>query len=225
MSRNFGTAHPLATPVWKTWCRSILLRSGVRLPNMTTPDTVRRGGPAVRRTLLRLVIDMPLRADYENVEERNMLREGFAGLSRLEEFVSVRDELFLSQGRANADAEFWHRIGSMGKLECVVLIRADGIRDSDCCIKTEFASRAPGRATKVVLANVHEFEHIPVTQTWSAADPEGKVKVVLYDVPYNGDSDVIEVCQEHVKLAAIEGTIWQWDGHDPSLKFTVHGIF
>ncbi|OIW35400.1 hypothetical protein CONLIGDRAFT_567358 [Coniochaeta ligniaria NRRL 30616] len=197
----------------------------------------------VRRTLRRLVIDMPLRADYDNVEERETLRKGFMGLTRLEEFVSVRDELFLSGGEdvdrdlvqdpvwalwpelrrlalynPDADPEFWRQIAAMSKLESVVLTRPDGIRDSDWCIKTEFFSAAePDRTIKVVLANAHELESFPPTGAWSAADPQDKMKIVVHDVPWDGHEDIIELCQEHVKTAALEGTIWEWDGHFPSL--------
>lgn len=204
----------------------------------------------VRRTLRRLVIDMPLRAEYDNVEERRTLREGFMGLTQLEEFVSVRDELFLSEGEGgnhnqlqdpvwalwpelrrlalynpDADPRFWHKIAAMSKLESVVLTRPDGIRDSDCCVKREFFSVAEaGRSIKVILVNAHELEDFPVTRAWPMADPLDRMKVVMYDVPWVGDEDIIQLCQEHVKTAALEGSLWTLDGHCPSVDGYIANI-
>lgn len=106
--------------------------------------------------LRRLAIDMPLRSmwaeeDYNNI--RPSLRRAFEGLSKLEEFSSIRDELFLRlepAGRPERQPPIWamcwpklrrlslynpdissenflRALWSCPGLENVVLVRSDGI--------------------------------------------------------------------------------------------------
>ncbi|POS72354.1 hypothetical protein DHEL01_v209252 [Diaporthe helianthi] len=119
-------------------------------------------------TLRRLVIDIPLRSlcpadDHLNV--RKTLREAFSLLTALEEFTSVRDELYLdilepewpteretavwtlwpklrklALYNVDADERFWKLVRSMGALDTVVLTRADGLEST--CMKSEYFGAA-----------------------------------------------------------------------------------
>ena len=106
----------------------------------------------------------------------------------------------------------------MSKLETVVLVDPACVWERNRCIKTEFFTVAgPDRAVKVILANIHELERFPSRSAWSRVDPQGKMRVVLHDVPceYGDDTVPIAVCREHLKTAALDGTVWDWDGHLP----------
>ncbi|KAF2178406.1 hypothetical protein K469DRAFT_718217 [Zopfia rhizophila CBS 207.26] len=100
-------------------------------------------------SLTRFIIDIPLRSlypenDHPNV--RRMLREGFLRLESLEEFVSVRDELYLDTMhhggepevwrswptlrrlalyKVDAEMGFWNNVGCMPRLDTLVLAWAD----------------------------------------------------------------------------------------------------
>ncbi len=190
-------------------------------------------------TLKRLVIDMPLRSLYpaeDRLGVRKTLREAFAMLTKLEEFVSVRDELFLGTVEPDehidqvdvwtlwpelrrmalynplADSDFWYRVAEAPKLESLVLTRADALGES--CMKTEYLSRTD-RPLKLVVANVLS-DHCRVIprSTWDTVDPSMKMRVLVYNVPTaHDDEDPIGLCQSWVKKAALSGTLWEWDGH------------
>ncbi|KAK1764553.1 hypothetical protein QBC33DRAFT_546397 [Phialemonium atrogriseum] len=211
------------------------------LNDLATALRVRDVFCKVRGTLKRLVIDMPLRSLYpaeDHRRVRDVLRDGFSLLTGLEELVSVRDELYLDVHEPdwpvkeppvwtmwpeirrlalyNQDIglEFWHHVASMQKLDSLVLTRADGL--SEVCIKTEFFGRA-NRPIKILLVNISS--HQPgLTEmprwNWETADPEGRMHVVMYNVPtsFYGDEDPIELCQDWVKSGALKGLIWHWDG-------------
>lgn len=198
-------------------------------------------------TLKRLIIDIPLRSLYpenDHLAVRAILREGFQRLENLEELVSVRDELFLSITHhggeppvwrswtklrrlalynVDADSYFWRNVGQMPALETVVLTRADSLRDFN--IKKEYFKHA-NRALKVLLINVEEdqirFSHLPRIN-WDKLDPEKKVTIMTYNVPCPfEEDDPIEICQEHVRIGAENGTIWEWEGeqiqHQPKIS-------
>lgn len=67
--------------------------------------------PAIKNTLTRLVIDIPLRSLYPEDDEhsvRSILRAAFSELTALEEFCSARDELFLeSEATPRSEPEVW----------------------------------------------------------------------------------------------------------------------
>jgi hypothetical protein len=201
-------------------------------------------------SLKRLIIDIPLRSLYpenDHLAVRTVLREGFERLENLEELVSVRDELFLSTTHhhgnhadapvwtgwsklrrlalynVDADSDFWCRIAFAPALETVVLTRADNLRDSN--IKKAFLKHAD-RRLKVLLINVEEdqirFSHLP-RGNWDKVDPEKKVTIMTYNVPCPfEEDDAIESCQEHVRIGAEQGTIWEWEGeqiqHQPKIS-------
>ncbi|KKK13309.1 hypothetical protein ARAM_007118 [Aspergillus rambellii] len=96
--------------------------------NLDIPPTVSQVdclSSLVCEHLTRLVIDMPLRWLYpedDHHQVRPVLRAAFARMTKLEQFCSVRDELYLStvQGRQEpAIWSFWPR------LECLALYNVD----------------------------------------------------------------------------------------------------
>jgi|SRR3569833_1891909 len=148
---------------------------------------------------------MPLRslrpaADHLNV--RATLRDGFARLARLEEFVSVRDELFLALWEPELQVEeaavwtlwphlrrlalynvdtaagFWAMASSMAQLEKIVLTCADGLEA--VCAKTEYF-KAAKKPIKVVLVD-DQPRTLPCAN-WSLVDPSDSMSITLYDVP------------------------------------------
>ncbi|EOO02419.1 hypothetical protein UCRPA7_2030 [Phaeoacremonium minimum UCRPA7] len=191
-------------------------------------------------SLRRLVIDMPLRSLYpadDHLNVRKTLREGFSTLTKLEEFVSVRDELYLrvyerewlieeaevwtlwpalrrlALYNVDADEQFWGRVAGMPKLETLILTRADGMQET--CIKSSYFA-ATQRPIDVLIVNV-STEHpreIP-RWAWQDVDPQMKMQVMVYDVPtsFYGDEDYITLCQDWVKAAALRGTLWDWKGY------------
>ncbi|KAM5345050.1 hypothetical protein ACJ41O_010912 [Fusarium nematophilum] len=57
-----------------------------------------------------LIIDLPLRSLYPESDQlgiRPLLRHGFEALAKLEEFVSVRDELYLSTEETSREPRVW----------------------------------------------------------------------------------------------------------------------
>lgn len=215
--------------------------------------------------LARLVADLPLRslrpAD-DHLDVRRTLRAAFGELARLEELVSVRDELYLdvlerdwrrpgdddhdddddeevlwtawprlrrlALYNADADGRFWAHVRGAPRLETVVLTRADGLRD--VCMKSAYlgtgaaqaggaaagAAGAPPRPLKVVMVNVSSDhpDGLRGQESWDEVDPGNVVDATSYDVPtsFYGDEDVITLCQEWVKTAALRGDLWDWEG-------------
>jgi hypothetical protein len=197
-------------------------------------------------SLKRLIIDIPLRSLYpenDHLAVRTVLREGFERLENLEELVSVRDELFLSTTHwddapvwtgwsklrrlalynVDADSDFWRRVALAPALETVVLTRADSLRNSN--IKKAFLKHTD-RRLKVLLINVEEdqirFSHLS-RGNWDKLDPEKRVTIMTYNVPCPfEEDDPIESCQEHLRIGAEQGTIWEWEGeqiqHQPKIS-------
>ncbi|PVI07603.1 hypothetical protein DM02DRAFT_608694 [Periconia macrospinosa] len=202
-------------------------------------------------TLKRLVIDIPLRSLYpedDHLGVRDILRQGFQRLQNLEEFVSVQDELYLSvQDRFDTnnnerafwrnfpklkrlavynpmiDHLFWEDVAAMSNLECLVLTRADGLRDRNGSnFKTEYFHHCD-RPLKVLLINTesHQVRYGNMRRhRWDEVDPEKKMTIMTYSIPLLFDDDHIAVCQDYVKIGAQYGTLWDWEGeiiqHRPS---------
>jgi len=200
-------------------------------------------------TLKRLIIDIPLRSLYperDHLGVRAILREGFSRLEHLEEFVSVRDELFLDVAWHGGEPEFWRHwrklrrlavynpdthpsfwrdIAITPNLEIIVLTRADGLRQYN--IKGEYF-RHCNRPLKVLLINV---EHDQVRygnfrrSGWDTFDPKRIMTVMTYTIPLFMDDDPIEVCQDYVRIGAEHGTLWDWEGeiiqHPPTIASQV----
>ncbi|KAF2714855.1 hypothetical protein K504DRAFT_445788 [Pleomassaria siparia CBS 279.74] len=210
---------------------------GHTIDDLSTAMWVRELFSFTCNSLKRLIIDVPLRSLYPETDHlavRAVLREAFVKLENLEELVSVRDELFLSvthHGNEppvwkswiklrrlalyNVDASpgFWRSVGQMPALETVVLTRADSLRESN--IKKEYFKNGD-RALNVLLINVEEdqvrFSQIPRIN-WDKLDPQKRVTIFTYNVPCPfEEDDPIDICQEHVRIGAESGTLWDWRG-------------
>jgi hypothetical protein len=150
-------------------------------------------------------------------------------LTKLEEFVSTRDELYLATQadgsyepevwtlwpnirrlalyNVYATPEFWHNVASMPLLDSVVLTRADGIED--ICIKTPFFEKAD-RPMKVVIANYASGHAAMPRQNWK--EEQRRMRVIKYDVQATDEDESIEACQEWIRDRATDGTLWDLDG-------------
>lgn len=233
---------------------------GQTIDNQPTAIWIRELFCLVHPTLRRLVIDIPLRSLFpadDHLNVRKTLREAFSLLTELEEFTSVRDELYLDilepEWRAEretdvwtlwprlrrlalynvyADERFWKPVRSMRELETVVLTRADGLEST--CMKSEYFGTASGNAAndgagdaageelapprplKVVIVNIstNQPNYLAGRWKWDKVDPNNVMKVMTYDVPtsFYGDENPIYLCQHWVKMAALRGEIWDWEG-------------
>lgn len=142
---------------------------GNTIDNQPTAIWIRELFCLIHPTLERLVIDIPLRSLYpadDHLNVRKTLREAFSLLTNIEEFVSVRDELFLDllepEWRTEreiavwrqwprlkrlalynvaADETFWASVRGMHDLETVVLTRADDLES--VCIKNHYLNAIP----------------------------------------------------------------------------------
>ena len=198
---------------------------GATLDDQPTAIWVRELFCLVRATLRRLVVDMPLRglrpAD-DHLGVRATLREAFGMLTALEEFASVRDELYLDVSEpewravpgapepavwaswprlrrlalynAPADGVFWGAVAGMAALETVVLTRADCLEET--CIKSEYLG------------------------TWSPAGHAGGETTGLGDVGEEGVEPprplkvVLVNVSNHHQPDQMAGR-WKWDRVDP----------
>lgn len=187
-------------------------------------------------TLKRLIIDMPLRSlwtEDDHLGVRDILRDGFLRLENLEEFVSVRDECFLTAEPSDrelpfwrcwkklrrlavynpfADLRYWRTIALMPMLETVVLTRADSLEQSN--IKDEYFKYCD-RPLKLLLFDVEEnqvrFSRLR-RERWDEIDPKKKMTIITYNVPMFMDDDRAEICQDYVRIGAEYGTLWDWEG-------------
>lgn len=191
---------------------------GNTLDNQPTAIWIRELFCLVHPTLRRLVIDMPLRSLYpadDHLNVRKTLREGFSLLTELEEFTSVRDELYLdilepewrteretavwtmwpklrrlALYNVDADERFWKSVRNMRELDTVVLTRADGLEST--CMKSEYLGTTSGVGTSDDMGNVVEEETAP-------ARP---LKVVVVNISSNQPN-------------YLAGR-WKWDKVDPN---------
>lgn len=191
---NLTTPVPLSLPPG-TALRPItslyLAPFGNTIDNQPTAIWIRELFCLIHPTLKRLVIDIPLRSLYpadDHLNVRKTLREAFSLLTNLEEFVSVRDELFLDllepEWRTEremavwrqwprlkrlalynvaADETFWASVREMLDLETVVLTRADDLES--VCIKTHFLDGNPTSASTVEAGGATEAEMPPNPRT------------------------------------------------------------
>lgn len=132
----------------------------------------------------------------------------------------------------DADERFWKSVRGMKALDMVVLTRADGLEST--CMKTEYFDTASGgdasddtgtvdaeepalpRPLKVVIVNIstNQPNYLGGRWKWDKVDPNNIMKVMTYDVPtsFYGDENPIYLCQQWVKMAALRGEIWEWEG-------------
>lgn len=198
-------------------------------------DQIRGLFAVLARHLERLVIDMPLRSLYPEEDHcfrRPVLRSAFLQLTRLKDFTSIRDELYLSTTEDSMEEQevwtFWPRLERLAlynidasgpqflralpqakKLEQLVLTRADGIeweRGQD----EEFHVPHSLRELKVLEVG---FASPPRTSSLRSR-LHGHIRVpTLWDinipVPDDWDfEDPITLAQNFVALHARAGTLW-----------------
>lgn len=199
--------------------------------------------------LVRLVIDMPLRSFFpveDRQQIRPTLREAFLKLTTLEEFTSARDELFLdicfNEGDEfvvqplvwsfwpqlkhlalyNVDMEnqtFIDSLKKLGKLDVLVLTRADG--DEDTYITSLLAIKGLRRLSIVNIATFHP-QQPPISgpgrkPTVSDEGESQVAELIRINVPILQDDaeQEVEICQAWTRDHAIDGTLWDCtDGHD-----------
>ena len=146
---------------------------------MDTVENVQTLFELLSHTLRRLVIDMPLRSvDPEEPSgylAMQCLRRGFEQLQNLEEFVSVRDELYTSTSvpctapqawtfwpnlkrlalyNVLIDDSFWNDLSKLPSLESLVLTRPDGTEELDTLVARLEDS------TRVLIVNTADEHHL-----------------------------------------------------------------
>lgn len=187
-------------------------------------------------TLRKLVIDIPLRSlypEYDHLNVRRVLRDGFERLENLEEFVSTRDELYLEVTRGNRHPAVWQRWKKLKRLALYnVDLTIDFFRDLACLdhLETLVLSRSDGndeslddwaeyfkltdRPFKLLMLGSERRRLIPDNLL------SGRVKnrAEVVDVPmirsiwlsHTIDFSIQE-CQEFVREHAENGTLWNLD--------------
>lgn len=183
--------------------------------------------------LRRLLIDMPLRSYYpedDTLGIRPILRSAFADLPALEEFCSVRDELYLDTLVApseeslvwslwpklrilvlyNVDVSshrFWKGLGQLENIETVMLTRSDGLEEVD--IKREWRKQfdrvTQPRSLNIVLVNVEAEHRVLVGRDSGKKDDQMQVRELNVPTSYYGDEDPILLCQQWTKRGVLHG--------------------
>lgn len=215
---------------------------GMSLDDQPTALWVRELFCEICETLRRLVVQMPfnsldLLADHLNV--KRTLRDGFEQLVNLEEFVCLGEYPALSVPDGNTDiwrlwpdlrrlALFgvpldshwlWWDIATLPKLEHVVLARSHRLEGTN--IKDEYFHKLPredprlARRIRVVLLDAAYEIRDMVTARWEQIDPQERMTVELYDVPFPfyGDETLDELVTSWVKRGALDGSVWDWVGN------------
>lgn len=176
---------------------------------------------------------MPLRSYYSEDDAlgiRPILRSAFADLPALEEFCSVRDELYLDTLVApseewlvwslwpklrtlalyNVDVlnhRFWEGLRQLENIETVVLTRSDGLEEVD--IKREwrkqFDEATEARSLSIVLVNVEAEHKVLVGRDSWKEDDKMQVRELNVPTSYYGDEDPIVLCQQWTKRSVLHG--------------------
>ncbi|KAH7413466.1 hypothetical protein BKA64DRAFT_703570 [Cadophora sp. MPI-SDFR-AT-0126] len=185
---------------------------------------------ALAPRLRRLLVDIPFRSVYPDEDRlgvRPVLRTAFSNLPALEEFCSVRDELYLELGASDdpgvwsgwgklkmlvlynvdvATEKFWKGLYLSKNIETVVLTRCDGLNEVN--MKQEWKNKfkkGEERPLDVLLVNVDAEHTIPLGfERWKKED---KMQVRILNVPisYYGDEDLRVICQQWVKRRILQG--------------------
>ncbi|KAF6826995.1 hypothetical protein CPLU01_09369 [Colletotrichum plurivorum] len=176
--------------------------------------------------------------DHLNV--RPTLTDGFSRLANLEQLVFLRGypSLIFKAPTATVDcwslwpklksvvlfdapvnsSWLWHDIANSRQLERVVLARSLGLQGTN--IKEMYRSvletneTMAQRPVKVTMADVENDLAEITTARWAEYDPDGKLTVSKYYIPtsFYGDEDATTLCCDWVKAAAVNGSIWSWEG-------------
>ncbi|KAK0552504.1 hypothetical protein OC861_001912 [Tilletia horrida] len=203
-------------PRYKSITQLYLSPFGEDINDLSIASAIERLFKLVHQTLRRLVIDIPLRSIYPEDDEggvRRPLRDGFSLLTKLEEFVSVRDELYLNVSERVpsreakvwtmwpdlrrlalynpvSDPQLWQMVRAMPHLATLVLTRADGLESCDMKaeylhVQTSFHGSSP-RPLRVLIVNTFRFHSITSLMgegDWLSIDPDETMHVSLNDVP------------------------------------------
>ena len=189
-------------------------------------------------SLRRLVVDIPFRNfDLgDSFNTKSILRGAFSQLTAVEEFCSVRDELYLDlfhpenltterwrwsvwpklkvlalyNKDVSADG-FWKDVGKLAGLQTVAFTRADGLEEVNMKVEWKKGCGDEKRKLEILLINVYSQHRDPVgREGWSDTD-DAKVREINVPTSYYGDEDPIEICQEWVKRRVLRGeTSAQW---------------
>jgi hypothetical protein len=197
----------------------------------------------VCESLTRLVIDIPFASmdpfdDHLNV--RKTLRDGFARLTKLEEFICIGDYPSLSMAGGETDIWrlwpelqrlvlfkvpmsnhwLWWNIATLPKLHTVIFPRPQ--RSKEYNIKDEYFRKLPPddpllkRKLRVMMVDTEmQYSNVPMNTTdWDEIDPDMWMRVELYTVPTAeyGRDDEWKLCSDWVRQAAVNGTLWEWEG-------------
>jgi hypothetical protein len=182
-------------------------------------------------SIRRMVIDMPLRSAYpdrrEGREIRVPLRNAFRKLMALEEFTSVRDELYLStiMPKVNdIEPPVWSRwpnlqrialynvdisedllknVTRLRSIKTLVLTRPDGMEDLGPL------REALTPATTIVIVNTWE-SHLPAQRRWigKAIEAGQRQRITHSDIQYSYTRDIAHVKAVCVSEISLNG------GHD-----------
>ncbi|RGP65316.1 hypothetical protein FLONG3_9292 [Fusarium longipes] len=211
---------------------------GNKLNDLPKARLVRKLFFAVRRTLRRLVIDMPSELVDDHMNVRRILGQGFERLTKLHEFVCLGDYPVLSIQEAptkvwdvwpdlrrlvifgapiNNHRLWWH-IATRHNLEQVILARPLAVEATN--IKEEFFNKLPrddkrlDRDIKITLLDAAFVCRKVNTWRWKEYDPEGRITVEVYDVPtsFYGDETPEELVAAWVRRGALNGNLWDWEG-------------
>ncbi|KAG7084807.1 alcohol dehydrogenase GroES-like domain-containing protein [Colletotrichum scovillei] len=177
----------------------------------------------------------------DHLDVRPTLTDGFQRLSKLEELICLRDYpalTFMQQTFTvncwslwpnlrrvvlfNAPMSshwLWYDIANTAQLEQVVLARPlvpprINVKDDYYHMLNSYDHLTP-RKIKIVLADVESDLPEIETTRWDEYDPEGMLAIEKYDIPtsFYGDENATDLCCDWVKMAALNGSIWDWKSH------------
>lgn len=176
--------------------------------------------------------------DHLNV--RPTLTDGFSRLVNLEQLVFLRSypSLIFKAPTATEDcwslwpklthvalfnapvdsSWLWYDIAKSRQLEQVVLARSLGLEGTN--IKEMYRNvLEPNetmelRSVKITMADVENDMAEITTTRWAEYDRNGSITVAKYYIPtsFYGDEDETTLCCDWVKAAAVNGSIWGWEG-------------
>ncbi|KAF2149202.1 hypothetical protein K461DRAFT_270830 [Myriangium duriaei CBS 260.36] len=201
----------------------------------------------IEGSLRRLVVDIPFRSCFPEDDMygvRPLLRSAFLRLINLEEFVSVKDELYLDLGRAEDDPEqsetqvwsYWTNLRSLAlyntdlededflggvvelpNIHTLVLIRCDSIRHG--LPKLLVRLRRPLQIYLVNTAGGHDHDTDMVVAAPETLLHKEQFAVLVYrvDVPTMSDNSDIGHCQAWLRDKASDGVLWKFE--DSTLLF------
>jgi hypothetical protein len=192
----------------------------------------------IHPTLKRLVIDIPLRSLYpedDHLSVRPILRAAFLRLVNIEEFASVRDELYLRSVvddweaaleeivwaqypqlrrlalyNPNVDDLFAEAAKSLQHLDTVVLTRADGVRYNP--VRQMFLKDDETQYLRILDVNKEGFSEMLIDDGDTYMDDHGNIQLVPDIKHFKGTVKLERILirgleHNHVHIAAIQRTV------------------